>query len=200
MYGCLHTSVQSVRFQALVGRRGSRNDGVPTRRGRALWDSEWGTGGCGQALIPRTKKENGVPESITAPAGGARRYSLVAVLLAVLVTVASLVVSQGAAHAAGACDGGAFCVYTNERWDPSGPHFEAQGNNGDWHVAFPTVSNGDESVINNGTSGMAVHVYDYPGGVGFKYCARKGSKFVIPAALDDDGRSHYWSWSTSGCF
>jgi hypothetical protein len=77
------------------------------------------------------------------------------------VTAAAMIIPAAAASAAGACDSGAFCVYTNENRNPVDPHFEAQGVNASWGSAFPEVKDHDESVINYGTSGKSAEVHNW---------------------------------------
>lgn len=114
-------------------------------------------------------------------------------LRAIAVAGTSTVLAIGgavSASAVGPCDSGAFCAYAWAGFATAGPHYEWQGSSNGWGSG---VANNDSSVISEGTSGLAVQVYDYNGYLNRKYCLYSGHNVAqLPSAAADDGQSHQW--------
>lgn len=114
-----------------------------------------------------------------------------------LMVIGFTVVGTGSAQAVGACDSGAFCAYKLNDLNAGGSHAEWQGSASSWPA---TVRNAENSVKNNGTSGMSVQVYDQLWYVDSHYCLYKGHSLNLPSNKDEDGESHKWANGLTGCF
>ena len=87
------------------------------------------------------------------------------------------------------CPRGALCVYDDDRFE--GRRYQFFGTNRSW--ARWRINNNDQSAYNNGTTGMAVTVYDRAW-TGHSYCMRRGHGYKwVPASY---GSANRWHW---GC-
>lgn len=138
------------------------------------------TGGGARPSVKRTRRWLAVLVSVAGLAG-------------VLVSVAQASVAQ----AVGPCDNGAFCAYKEPNFDTSSTHYEWQAAVANW----PTnIDDDEDSVNNNGTISAPVQVYDSINYSDPHYCVRRGIRLNLPSNKDNDGNSHRWNSSSSGCF
>jgi hypothetical protein len=103
-----------------------------------------------------------------------------------------LVAAPTADAAPNGCASGALCVY----WDTfyRGGKYQFFGSNSSWGAW--AIEDDDSSWFNNGTSGLAVRVYDNRGYGGGSKCFRRGTGDQTAIAVDDRGSSNLW---VSGC-
>lgn len=105
--------------------------------------------------------------------------------LGVLATTA-----PSAAAAPPGCASGALCVYVDTGYD--GRKFQFFGDNKSWGAW--AIEDEDSSWFNNGTSGMAVRVYDGRDYTGGGKCFRRGTGEDDAVLVDDRGSSNEWLW------
>jgi hypothetical protein len=117
----------------------------------------------------------------------ARRITLAAAALAASFPL-GLAAAPAAQAAPNGCASGALCVY----WDTfyRGSKYQFFNSNSSWGAY--AIENDDSSWFNNGTSGLAVRVYEDRGYGGSSICFSRGDGDQIALAVDDRGSSNLW--------
>ncbi|TDC62560.1 hypothetical protein E1200_25330 [Actinomadura sp. GC306] len=108
-----------------------------------------------------------------------------AVAMALAMPVIGL--SAPVAHADVNCDGGEICFWENHYYSGNDVYTTA-GYEDNWPNY---IENKESSLVNRGTSGLGVRVYNYHGMSGYLYCAPRGIQWgdLNP---ENVGSSHNW--------
>ncbi len=116
-----------------------------------------------------------------------RQLAAAAAVMASL-PLGAMAFAQPAVAAPNGCASGALCVY----WDTfyRGGKYQFFGSNSSWGPW--AIEDDDSSWFNNGTSGLAVRVYENRGYGGSSICFPRGTGDQIALAEDDRGSSNLW--------
>jgi len=108
----------------------------------------------------------------------------------IAVPLGVLAAAPSAAAAPYGCPSGALCVYWDTFYRGAMTPFERS--NRSWERF--DIENDDSSWFNNGTTGMAVRVYDGRNYEGGSKCFPRGTGDQAAVAVDDRGSSNEWLW------
>ncbi|MFX4286479.1 peptidase inhibitor family I36 protein [Janibacter sp. G349] len=114
------------------------------------------------------------------------------ICVAAALTITPAVASSADTASYSDCPSGNFCVWTGGY--ATGDWWGSDTNARVWNN---TLANNDDTAYNNGTSGLAVLVYDGGWYNDPHYCLKRGARLTLPDNKDNDGESHQWMTASS---
>ena len=116
---------------------------------------------------------------------------------AALLLFSALLAATATTASAHVCDSGYFCAWNSETCSHASNHERWFNQSFNWP---DHIEEQEDCVRNNGTIGAPVAVYDSNNHSDFHYCVFQGHTVNLPFNKDNDGASHRWESSRTGCF